>query len=788
MSLSPHTARLGLVVVVASSASLVLGLLAFAGWVFDVHLQQAVAPAVPAMKPNTAAAIAALAVSTLIAVDLSGRWARLGVVVLAGFAAFLASGAIVEHAGVPIRSGEWLVAVNGEPGAGDPPGQMSFATAVALVALGASAALSPRLQRSVVQVRQGLAVAGGMLGAIGFITVMLDPVVLMAVAPFRSMAPFTSASLCLLAIAQLASMPQAGLVHQVLRATTGGRLLRRSLVLMGGGPLVLAIVLVNGVRWGWFGWEFGLAFQVMGSLLLASLAAFGLSAYADTEETAHRRADRELAEQASRALEANMERAAIVEYAPMAILTATPERVVTSWNPAAERLMGWTSEEVIGQVSPMVPEPALSEAEALMSRVSSGEAIRGQEVERVRKDGTHIDLMISFAPGQPLPDGRRNVIIVAADITRRKEAERAAAVRSERLAALRSIDLAITSTRDRHVSLGVVLDQARVRLGVDAASILRLDPDSLVLQHEASRGFVGTGIQRTRLRLGQGYAGTAALEGRTVLLSDVRSAQPEFVRQELLDVEGFNCYAVAPLLAGGRSLGVLEVFNRNPMTCNEDWVSFLEALAGQAAIALESADLFEHLQRSNSELFLSYEATLEGWVAMLDLRDHETEGHSVRVADLTVRVARALGMDGDDLTHLRRGALLHDVGKLAVPDSVLLKPGPLDEDERQVMSKHPDYAYRFLKDIPYLRRALDIPYGHHERWDGTGYPRGLRGSEIPLGARIFAVVDVWDALSSDRPYRAAWSLERVEAHIRSGIGTHFDPAVVEAALPVLRRS
>jgi response regulator RpfG family c-di-GMP phosphodiesterase len=205
-------------------------------------------------------------------------------------------------------------------------------------------------------------------------------------------------------------------------------------------------------------------------------------------------------------------------------------------------------------------------------------------------------------------------------------------------------------------------------------------------------------------------------------------------------------------------------------------------LAAQLAVSYENAELVGKLRQANAELTLAYEATLEGWVRALDLRDKETEGHTQRVTEMTLRLARELGWSNGEAVHLRRGALLHDIGKIGVPDRILLKPGPLTEDEWEVMRRHPVYAYRMLSPITYLGKALDIPYSHHERWDGGGYPRGLKGEQIPLAARLFAVADVWDALSFDRPYRSAWPRERVRLYLREQAGKHFDPQVVETFL------
>jgi putative two-component system response regulator len=193
----------------------------------------------------------------------------------------------------------------------------------------------------------------------------------------------------------------------------------------------------------------------------------------------------------------------------------------------------------------------------------------------------------------------------------------------------------------------------------------------------------------------------------------------------------------------------------------------------------------EHLQKAHERLLGAYDATIAGWSHAMDLRDRETEGHSQRVCGLTEQLAKGFGIQGEDLIHIRHGALLHDMGKLGVPDSVLHKPDKLTDDEWVIMRQHPQMAYDMLYPVEYLRPALDIPYCHHEKWDGSGYPRRLKGDEIPLAARIFAIVDVWDALTSDRPYRSAWSRERALDHIRQESGIHFDPQVVDMFFKVI---
>ncbi len=356
--------------------------------------------------------------------------------------------------------------------------------------------------------------------------------------------------------------------------------------------------------------------------------------------------------------------------------------------------------------------------------------------------------------------------------------------RLRNIQALRDIDRAITGSMDLSIVLKVVLEQVVSQLKVDAAAVLLFNPHTQTLEYTAGRGFRSKGIERSRLRLGEGHAGRAALERRLVSVHDLREEGSGFVRANLLAGEEFDCYHAVPLIAKGQVKGVLEVFLRSHRTADV-WLDFLETLAGQAAIAVDNANLFTGLQRANTELVMAYDATIEGWSHAMDLRDKETEGHTLRVTELTLQLARTMGISEAELVHVRRGALLHDMGKMGIPDNILHKPGALTDEEWVIMRRHPQFAFDMLSPIAYLRPALDIPYSHHEKWDGSGYPRGLIGEQIPLAARIFAVVDVWDALRSDRPYRAAWPKEKVIEHIQAGAGSHFDSKVVEIFLQVM---
>jgi HD-GYP domain-containing protein (c-di-GMP phosphodiesterase class II) len=255
----------------------------------------------------------------------------------------------------------------------------------------------------------------------------------------------------------------------------------------------------------------------------------------------------------------------------------------------------------------------------------------------------------------------------------------------------------------------------------------------------------------------------------------------------LIRREGFVTYIGIPLIVKGQTKGVFEVYHHSPLSPTPDWMEFLHTLAGQAAIAIDSSQLFENLQRSNQELLQAYDTTLEGWARALELRDRETEGHTRRVTKLTMRLARFIGVKDCDMVNLYRGVLLHDIGKMGVPDHILKKTGKLTPNEWEEMRMHPVYAYNLLSPISFLRGALDIPFCHHEWWNGSGYPRGLKGEQIPLAARIFSVVDNWDALLSNRPYRKAWVREDVIDYLRLNAGVIFDPRIVDIFLSMMEK-
>jgi len=470
-----------------------------------------------------------------------------------------------------------------------------------------------------------------------------------------------------------------------------------------------------------------------------------------------------------------------------AVIATDDQFHITAWNRAAEKMYGWRGEEVMGHNVSEILNFELTDEQRSAARELLKETIASRS-ERIhhRRDGRILYVEVNTIALTNEHGRMTGYVSVNRDITERKQAEEQTQLQIQRLKALRAIDIAISSSLNLSLTLDILLDQVTTQLNTDAAAILLFHPITKTLEYVVSRGFRSTAIRQSKVKLAQGYAGQAILERRIVHIPNLMETDTEFAQALLIKGEGFSDYYYVPLVVKGEVKGVLEIFHRSVLPGDPEWLDFLETLAGQAAIAIENATLFENLQHSNNELFQAYDATIEGWSHALDLRDKETEGHSLRVTEMTLELARKFGFTDDQLRHLRWGALLHDIGKMGVPDNILLKPDKLTDEEWDSMKKHPSFAFEMLAPITYLKSSLDIPYCHHEKWDGTGYPRGLKGEVIPLAARLFAVVDVWDALRSNRPYRKAWTIEKTTEHIKSLSGTHFDPQVVEYFLEMIK--
>ncbi len=393
--------------------------------------------------------------------------------------------------------------------------------------------------------------------------------------------------------------------------------------------------------------------------------------------------------------------------------------------------------------------------------------------------------------GLPFFDEHKNLLqqfaVQAAVALRNAQLFEQAQQRMHRLNSLREVDRSISASLDINITLNLLLSSLLKNLEVDAGDILLYHPSTGSLEYAAGKGFRSDALQQEAVRVGEGQAGKAALTREVVHIPDLRLETVSRDRAKHIRNEGFESYVGVPLIAKGEIVGVLEAFHRSPLGPTPEWLDFLETLAGQAAIAIDHLDMFHELKRSNLNLERAYNEVIEGWARALELRDQETEGHSRRVEQLTLTIAKKMGVKGEALAHIRQGSLLHDIGKMGVPDRILQKPGKLTDEEWEIMKMHPTFAYQMLLPIDHLKPALDIPHYHHEKWDGSGYPKGLQGEEIPLAARIFAVVDVWDALRSDRPYRDAWSDEKALHYIKDQSGEQFDPEVVEVFLDILAR-
>lgn len=459
---------------------------------------------------------------------------------------------------------------------------------------------------------------------------------------------------------------------------------------------------------------------------------------------------------------------------------------ITDVNKAALQMyQAEDAEQMLGSLRQVITANTMSGFQGELLTIAEGKTIFHWEGTDRTLMGKPIEVNLNWSVSPGYEGNYSKVIVSTIEVTERKQAEKQTQRQLERLQALRTIDIAISSSFNIKLTLEILLNQAVNMLNTDAAAILLFHPITKTLEYAANRGFHSTIIRGAKVGLGDGYAGRAILERATVHISNLPGTTSSTRQMQLFQGEDFIDYFCTPLIVKGEVKGALEVFHRSVLPENPEWLDFLETLAGQAAIAIENSQLFDGLQRSNIEISMAYDATIEGWSRALDLRDKETEGHSQRVTDLTIQLAREMGMGEVDLVNIRRGALLHDIGKMGVPDNILLKPGKLTNQEWDKMRQHPGFAYEMLSDINYLKPALDIPYCHHEKWDGSGYPRGLKGEQIPLPARIFAVVDVWDALRSDRSYRAGWAEEKALEFIKSESGKHFDPQVVEAFLHLI---
>ncbi|PDW02575.1 HD domain-containing phosphohydrolase [Candidatus Viridilinea mediisalina] len=393
--------------------------------------------------------------------------------------------------------------------------------------------------------------------------------------------------------------------------------------------------------------------------------------------------------------------------------------------------------------------------------------------------------VIWIARDHPFSDEDVRTLMAIADMAasalHRAELHDQTVRRLERIESLAKIDHAIMLSHGPAPALTTLLEVVAEQLHANASVVLLCNPEQPGLECAASHGLSATARSHIHEIISTELVEQICIHPQPCKLAPYKVTK----LSSTLVKEGLRYGYAVPLVVEGRSIGILKVFLKAPTVVDHEWLDFLKTLAGQAAIAVERARLYTSLEQTALDLERAYDETLAGWAKALELRDAETEGHSQRVVNLTVQLAKTLGIAEPELTNIRRGALLHDVGKMGISDAILHKPGPLNDEEFKLIQQHPVYAYNWLRQISYLQPVLAIPYSHHERWDGTGYPQQLKGETIPLAARLFALVDVWDALTSDRPYRAAWSPEHTRDYIAAQAGKQFDPALVPVFLKLV---
>jgi len=434
-------------------------------------------------------------------------------------------------------------------------------------------------------------------------------------------------------------------------------------------------------------------------------------------------------------------------------------------NEAAHMMIGLTREEMLAcEPHDLELDVSPEELQTRQQELNSRGIVHFETVLR-HKDGGQV--YAEFTAQVIQYEGQIAVMNIVHDITERKQ-------RELELEAIATISAALRTAIRRAEMLPAILENLVELLNADCVTIEIQDPVSGDAVTEAACGIwknlAGTVQPRD--------TGLNALIARTLKPYYLRNLQAEPAISNLVwEKSGLVGMVGVPMIAQEQLIGFIWIGSRREVSGSQQ--RLLTAVADIAANAIRRSSLHEQTVSDAVALNLAYDSTLEGWARALELRDQETEGHSQRVTNLTLALAKQFQFDPAGLVHLRRGAILHDIGKMGIPDAILRKPGPLTDEEWVVMRKHPQYAYDMLSSIEYLRPALGIPYCHHEKWDGSGYPRGLQGEEIPLAARIFAVADVWDALRADRVYRRGWPEERVLAFIQEQTGTHFDPQVVE---------
>jgi PAS domain S-box-containing protein len=485
-------------------------------------------------------------------------------------------------------------------------------------------------------------------------------------------------------------------------------------------------------------------------------------------------------------VEVNLERSqetarTIYNALPDLIYILNADGKIASANQAFATVYNKPIHEIIGtSMYNFIPADQVEHFKTMFAEVlQTGRAIHR---ERVTLYGFFRDLI------NPILDDEghvNQVAIFTRDITQQKKAEAAEREQNQLAQALRATAEALTTEINLDDLLDAILENIEKVVPHDSANIMLVESETARVVR--MRGIPGQGSSSYVERLRFDIRNTPTLqymnETRLPILIPDTANHPEWRR--IPETSWICSYIGVPIHMNDHLFGFIGVNSQTTNFFNQTHADRLQAFAYQAAIAFNNAEMFKRLQDSHISLSKAYDETIAGWARALELRDKITEGHTRRVAKMTVQLAQKLGISGEDLATIYRGAQLHDIGKIAIPDSILRKPGPLNPSEWEIMRQHPRYANDMLSRIDYLKPALVIPYSHHEKWDGSGYPQGLKGDEIPLAARIFAVVDVWDALQYERSYSPPWKKQEVIDYIRSESGKHFDPEIVEIFLGII---
>ena len=481
----------------------------------------------------------------------------------------------------------------------------------------------------------------------------------------------------------------------------------------------------------------------------------------------------------------------LFENVPVGLYRTSADGRILDVNPAMVKMFGYQERESLlaANIVDLYVDRAVEEK--FKTEVEKSDTISDFEVEYRRQDGSrfwaqeHI-YVVRNENGTPI--FYEGSLI---DITVARRVEEEMRQRLSELEVLYQSGIALSYIVNPKVIAQKIIDLLDQKMDWHHTTIRLYHPEDETLEllafnhpnlkSEDEQRMVEERFRTSIVKKGQGLSGWVVQHHRVVRTGDLKN-DPRYAET----FPGLRSGLYVPIKIAERVIGVISIESEQANAFSESDERLTITLAAQAAIAINNAQLFDDLQRSNTNLTLAYDATIKGWSHALDLRDRETEGHTQRVTNLTMELARRIGISDEQLVHIQRGSLLHDIGKMGVPDHILLKPGELTEAEWASMKQHPVFAYEMLSPIRYLKSAaLDIPYCHHEKWDGTGYPRGLKGEEIPLAARVFSIADVWDALTHDRPYRPAWTKEKVLEYIKEQSGKQFDPQVVDAFLGLI---